>query len=286
MNETTYSALYDPIPDLEKTLERIGCDSLEIRNDLETLDLLIRGYASHIPFENLQVSYEHKLPSLAIKDLYDKIVVRKRGGYCFEMNGFFWALLRDLGFDVYSVSVYVLENVDSMGDLGHRSNIVSIAGKKYFVEVGFGRNSAAKCAVPIDGSVRGGFFVKYDHERREYTVYKIVDRDAETGRGFERFLERMEVGGEEVVCKKIQLFRDFIAYPQEFYLPNKGLFHSPDNPMAGKKVCHLQNVNGETYSIADDVFSQKTKEGYSSRKIKDDADLRNILKKYFGIELQ
>ena len=151
------------------------------------------------------------------------------------MNGFFWALLRDLGFEVYSVSVYVLENADSMGDLGHRSNIVTIDGRKYFTEVGFGRNSAARCAVP---------------------------------------------------CKKIQLFRDFIAYPQEFHLPNKGLFHSPENPMAGKKVCHLQNVNGETYSIADDVFSQKTKEGYSSRKIKDDADLRNILKKYFGIELQ
>lgn len=280
-----YSALYDPLPDVKKTLERIGCGDLEIRHDLETLDALIIGYATHVPYENLEVSYEHRLPSLAVKDLYNKIVAHRRGGYCFEMNGIFWALLRDLGFDVYSVSVYVLENVDSMGDLGHRSNIVTIDGEKYFVEVGFGRNSVARSAIPLNGYIRNGFFISYDADRREYTVYKIVDVEKEKARGFERFLEKRVVDGEEVVCKKLQLFRDFMAYPQEFYLPNKGVFYTPENPMIGRKVCHLHNAKDETYTIVDNEFSCKTAEGRTVREIKDDEDLRDILRTYLGIEL-
>ena len=280
-----FSSFYEPLPDINKAMARIGLEGMEIKHDLATLDTLIKAYATHVPYENLQVSIEHTQPSLASKDLFDKIVTRRRGGYCFEMNGFFWLLLRDLGFDIYSVSVYVLEDMDSRTDLGHRSNIIVIDGKKYFAEVGFGGNSAAHYAIPLDGTIRGNFFIKYDEKLREYTLMKIVDPEKEAAKGKGRFVNKEVVEGVEVNCKKIQMFRDFIAYPEEFNLPNIGVFHSVGNPMMELPVCNICNEKGETYTIKEGMFRSKTADGQFERPIKDEKETLELAEKYFGIVL-
>ena len=280
-----FSSFYEPLPDLNKALERIGLKDFSCKYDLECLDLLIRSFAAHVPYENLEVSIEHHLPSLESKGLFDKIVTRRRGGYCFEMNGFFWLLLRDLGFDAYSVSVYVLEDLDFMTDLGHRATIITIDGKKYFSDVGYGSGSTAAFAIPLDGSIRNGFFISYDETRREHTLYKVVDPEAERQHGTERFVEKRTSADGAVFCKKIVMFRDFIAYPQEFNLPNIGVFHSKGNRMIETPVCNFCNEKGEIYSIRNWTFTAKTAEGRTERPIQGEADLLDLAGKYFGIYL-
>src|SRR4026208_1784147 len=51
------------------------------------------------PFENLSIGMGWPI-ALDEAALFDKIVVRRRGGFCYELNGLFAALLRDLGFHV------------------------------------------------------------------------------------------------------------------------------------------------------------------------------------------
>ena len=92
--------LYEPVPDVEAYLERIHM-YLPIRNDKETLDRLIYLHQCAIPFENLDVYYAKKEISQGITDLFDKIICKHRGGFCFEMNNLFYAFLKTLGFDVY-----------------------------------------------------------------------------------------------------------------------------------------------------------------------------------------
>ncbi|MBR5680727.1 MAG: arylamine N-acetyltransferase, partial [Clostridia bacterium] len=53
--------------------------------------------ATHVPYENLDITAGIPL-SLDYGDLYDKIVTRHRGGYCFEINGFLGEVLRSLGY--------------------------------------------------------------------------------------------------------------------------------------------------------------------------------------------
>ena len=74
-----------------------------------------------------------------------KIVGRRRGGWCFELNGSFAHLLRELGYDAVNVSCRV-HGDDGWGpDLDHCAIVVTIDGERWFVDVGFGDC----CSVPV-----------------------------------------------------------------------------------------------------------------------------------------
>ena len=60
----------------------------------------------HMPFENLDVI--RKVPIyLNLQRIYEKIVSRKRGGYCYELNGLFNWLLTELGYDAHLIAATV-----------------------------------------------------------------------------------------------------------------------------------------------------------------------------------
>ena len=280
-----FETFSEPLPNIEKALERIGLQDIELKKDLPSLDLLIRSYLQNVPYENFEVSYFHRAPSLKIKDLYEKIVVNKRGGFCFEMNGFFWALLRDLGFDVYSVSVYVLEFKDELTDLEHRANIVTIDDRKYLVDVGFGGPNQTRCAIPLDGKIRGGFFVKYNESKREYTLYRIISEDEHLPKDKQAYIKKKIHDGNSYNCISVLMFRDFIAYPQEFNLINLATPHVTYNPMATNLICNIEKIDGSYYSLNNNTFKIKNESGKQVRTIADDAEFKSILKEYFGFEL-
>ncbi|MCC8066029.1 MAG: arylamine N-acetyltransferase, partial [Clostridiales bacterium] len=50
----------------------------------EQLNAIIRAHLERIPFENLDVCDFHKIPELRVDALFEKIILRRRGGYCFE----------------------------------------------------------------------------------------------------------------------------------------------------------------------------------------------------------
>ena len=103
----------------------------------ETLDALIRAHIAGVPFENLDVYERHLVPSLQIPDLYYKIVNRRRGGYCFELNTLFADLLRSLGFPVTEVAARILVG-RAEAPLSHKGLIAEAEGKRSFCDVGFG----------------------------------------------------------------------------------------------------------------------------------------------------
>ena len=60
---------------------------------------LVRAHRLAVPYETLDLWRGHHV-ELTVESLYGKIVVRRRGGYCFELNGLFSWLLRELGYNV------------------------------------------------------------------------------------------------------------------------------------------------------------------------------------------
>ena len=76
-------------------LERIGVSS-PVEPDAETLADLQERHLYTVPFENLSI---HLGEPIVIEEqpLFDKIVTRRRGGFCYEVNGLFSMLLRTLG---------------------------------------------------------------------------------------------------------------------------------------------------------------------------------------------
>lgn len=83
-------------------------DVVRSKDGLQYLSSLQKYHLAAIPFENLSLHYskEHT-NSLNPDDLFEKIVIRKKGGYCFESNSLFGVMLRSLGFDIVSVGARV-----------------------------------------------------------------------------------------------------------------------------------------------------------------------------------
>ena len=102
--QNPYELLYAPLPDVDAYLERIGFQG-EASPDVETLNRLIRCHMENVPFENIDVYYSKQAPSLEIPALWDKMITRRRGGYCFELNGMFGWLLRELGFKTAAMAL-------------------------------------------------------------------------------------------------------------------------------------------------------------------------------------
>ena len=143
------------LPSLDAYLDRIGVCDVQPAT-LEFLDELIYAHQRTVPFDNLDVYEKHLVPSLQVPDLFDKIVVRKRGGYCFELNALFNALLLELGFDSRPCMARVLFRPVPYFHISHRANFVRIDGRDYLADVGFG-GPMPSFALPVeDGATRIG----------------------------------------------------------------------------------------------------------------------------------
>ena len=81
---------------IDNYLARIGYQG-DLTQDAATLAALQTAHLKSVPYENLDLYFRRPF-TLAYGELYDKIVNRHRGGYCFELNGLFAWLLRALGY--------------------------------------------------------------------------------------------------------------------------------------------------------------------------------------------
>ena len=63
------------------------------------LAALVRAHRLAVPYETLDL-WRRRRTTLQLEEIYDKIVTRRRGGYCFELNGLFAWLLLELGYNV------------------------------------------------------------------------------------------------------------------------------------------------------------------------------------------
>lgn len=109
--------------------------------DAETLRELQVAHLLAVPFENLSI---HAGQPIVLEDdaLFTKIVENRRGGFCYEANGLFAALLRALGFDVAMLSAEVANAEGEFGpNFDHMTLMVSPTAslaQRWLVDVGFG----------------------------------------------------------------------------------------------------------------------------------------------------
>src|SRR5581483_8171450 len=127
----------NPTVDPAAYLERIAAE----RPAEPTLDALADLALAHlytVPFENLDIAAGRPL-SVDAGAIYDKIVRRRRGGFCYELNGLFSCLLRALGYDVTLLAAQVPEPPDGTPrpDRAHLVLLVRLEDP-WLVDVGWG----------------------------------------------------------------------------------------------------------------------------------------------------
>lgn len=124
-------------PFLDAYFARIHYTSTPAVN-LETLRQLHLLHNSAIPFENIDVVLPREI-ELSDEAILNKLVLARRGGYCFEQNGLFERALRETGFKVRSLlGRVVLANPPQMPPRTHRLLLVELQGEQWIADVGFG----------------------------------------------------------------------------------------------------------------------------------------------------
>lgn len=111
--------------------------SAPIAPTLPTLTALHRAHVDIIPFENLDV-LAGRPPSLALGDIAAKLIEGRRGGYCFEQNSLFKAVIEELGFPVTLLMARVRYGKESIRPRTHVLLRVDVDGRPYLADVGFG----------------------------------------------------------------------------------------------------------------------------------------------------
>lgn len=131
--------VYYKIPDnlQQEYLKRLELE--EKTTSREYLDELIVANQIKIPFENLDVTDFRKPISIEPVKLLDKIILGRRGGYCFELNGLFAMLLVSLGFNAWMCPCRQLRHSEPVPvPATHCSVLVHSDGKILFCDVGYG----------------------------------------------------------------------------------------------------------------------------------------------------
>ena len=125
--------------DAERYLSRIGWTGGVPRPDVATLAALVRAHRFSVPYETLDL-WRRRPFSLGLDEMFDKLVVRRRGGYCFELNGLFAELLRAVGYNVREYfGRWLLGEDESVPMRRHRVVCVALSGgPNRIVDVGIG----------------------------------------------------------------------------------------------------------------------------------------------------
>jgi len=136
--------------DLPAYLARVACPPPR-GAALPALTALHEAHAVAVPFENLDILLGRPI-LLDLDALQRKLVLARRGGYCFEQNTLFQAALESLGFAVTALGARV-----RLGAVGIRPRLhmvlrVELAGGAFLADVGFGGGGPVH-PVPFESGV-------------------------------------------------------------------------------------------------------------------------------------
>ena len=147
--------------DLAAYAARIGV-AVPASIDLASLQSLHQAHVAGIAFENLDVQWRRPV-RIDLASVCAKLLGQARGGYCFEHNTLFRAVLRERGVTVTAREARVRAGATSRRARTHMTLVAVIDGIEYLCDVGFGAYTPLH-PVPLDGTP----------SRQSAWVYRVV----------------------------------------------------------------------------------------------------------------
>lgn len=235
---------------------------------LATLTALHRAHLQAVPFENLNIHIPRPI-ILKEEALFQKIVHENRGGFCFEQNGVFSAVLRELGFEVIRLeaNVYHADTDDYGIPLNHMALLVTIDNKRYLADVGFGAAFSEPLEIDnpnIQVQDVGKFKIEHDGLTGIYSDHLNTAEKMTTSYRF--FFTAHDLSDYEGACHYMQT--------------------SPKTHFTQKRVCSRMSAEGRI-SLTDTQFITTTLAGERTEiPINDEDHYHRILREQFGIDVQ
>ncbi|MBI3360109.1 MAG: arylamine N-acetyltransferase [Chloroflexi bacterium] len=248
----------------------------------ETLRALHRAHLQAVPFENLDIHLGRQIV-LDETALFDKIVERRRGEFCYELNGLFAWLLRQLGFDVTLLSARVASGEGAFGpEFDHLTLLLNLEerrpagaassrakpsprdGARWLADVGFGEcfDEPLTFDDPLD-QVRGGRAYRLAHGD---TACKLLVLE-EDGGWDDQYLFGYQP-------RQLNDFAEMCVWQQT----------SPESFFTRKRVC--TRITPEGRITLSDMRLIVTANGERvERELRSEEEVAAVLREHFGIDL-
>ena len=223
--------------------------------DFSFLCDLVAHHVATFPFSSVSCQLGDDLP-LDFQALYQRIVVKRRGGYCFEQNGLLYEILKELGFTPKLYLARVIHNQDIHPGLTHRITMVEYEDRQYIFDVGFGANGPRIPVALSETESKDGNRIYRITERRSGEYHMQIKKDGDFFSLYRFELSRYGHADCEL-----------------------GHFYSHRHPDANF-VNHLvvsRLLESEIHSVLNLEYWLITTSGTKSQKIKDPEQLRRIL---------
>jgi arylamine N-acetyltransferase len=218
-------------------LDMIGFEG-QPRPDFKTLCKLQSLQVCAVPWNNLEI-LERKPLSLDIPALYNKIVRRRKGGYCFEVNGLFVWLLREIGFNVTEhFGRWLRDETLDYPARRHRSLRIEVEGKQYICDVGAGSPAP-----------REPLLIKFDEVQtiagEDYKIIKEPNNVYEV-----QYLSR------DGNFKRLYSFNDDPCLPIDYLLPHYYCTTHPESLFLNITLVFIRTPEG--HNVISDIQDQFT----------------------------
>lgn len=247
--------------DVDAYLARVDHDG-DLSPTVGTLRSLHRAHTAVIPFENLDVVLGRGV-SLEMDDIQRKLVRHRRGGYCYEHNLLFAALLERLGYRVKRLAARV--RADDSGLRTHMLLVVEVEGGAFLADVGFGATLLEP--IPLEeGAVsrQGGW--TYGLARDGDGSWWLRSRDAEGWTDLYSFTEEPQL-------------------PADYAVYNHYTATHPDSPFVGQP--RVVRVEPEVrYTLGGRTLIAKQPDGLSRKRDLSGEEAAGALQDTFGIVLE
>lgn len=248
--------------DIDKYLKRIGYEGKH-ETTLETLASLQTSHLFSVSFENLDI---HNNIEIDLDKSFDKVVNNNRGGFCYELNGLFYQLLKELGFNVKIVSARVYQGEKGFGaEFDHMAIIANIDNDEYLVDVGFGDFAYSPLRISLDNEIsnlRSVFRIEKYND-----VYNIVKQKSEDG----SFVPKYLYSDKERV---VDDFKSMCVFHQT----------NTESHFTQNKICSLPVKDGRI-TLSGNTLIITTKSNVETRELKSEAEINDVLRDYFNIIL-
>ena len=243
-------------------LQRIGYNG-PTHPTCEILFALHRAHMMSVPFENLDIARHRKIVCDAASFVC-KIVEERRGGFCYELNGAFAALLRELGFKVTLLSARVSRSDGSVSpEFDHLALLVNL-DEPYLADVGFGDSFNEPLRLQPD-------------------------------------LEQLQDGRRFRITQRANDFEMAMANPGEEYRAQYRFSLIPRQLSEFALMCHFHQTSPESHFTQNRICSMATSDGRvtlsgmklitrnnwqkAEETLQSDDQWRSALKQHFGIVL-
>ncbi|KAM0277071.1 hypothetical protein ACHAQH_006079 [Verticillium albo-atrum] len=271
---------------LDAYFERINFPKAKHPADpLALLTALQRQQVTTVPFESLTLHYsKHHRISIDPEDVFAKVVTHRHGGYCMELNTFFAAVLRALGFTLIHAGARVKDG--SWLGLSHMVNIVTIDGTRYLVDVGFGSNGSCQ-PIPLSEDPAVACF------EREHLRARVTRRAIDIHTDPEQRVWVYETalpGAEEFEAQYSVVDAEFFA--EDFEIMNLATSTLPTGLFVKTVLATLQvgGADGEVEGVLillKDVIKRRIGRGKTEvlETLKNEDERVRALEKYYGVVL-